>query len=136
VASLERDLKPYLEKAFSITDPEERLRFMARTYTRDIICAFPELKVIIHDSLNAKDKHLREVRVEWERHYQLLASTIEEIQNTGKISPDIKPSWAALFLLGMLTWTTYWFDYKRKGNNEEITDLAEKLVLNTLGLNS
>ena len=134
VASMERDLKPYLEKAVSIDDPEERLSFMVRTYMKEIICVFPDLKILIHDSLSTKDKHFREVRAEWKRHYLLLSSTIGQIQNKGRISPDIKPSWAALFLLGMLTWTTYWFDFNRKGDINAITDLAETLVFNALGL--
>ena len=134
VASMERDLKPYLEKAASIDDPEERLNFMVRTYMKEIICVFPELKILIHDSLSAKDKRFREVRAVWKQHYLLLSSTIEQIQNKGRMSPDIKPSWAALFLLGMLTWTTYWFDFNRKGSIDAITDLAETLVSNALGL--
>ena len=134
MASMERDLKPYLEKAGAIDDPEERLRFMVRTYIKEIICVYPELKVLIHDSLSTKDKQFREVRAEWKRHYALLAGTIEQIQEQGKIDADIKPAWAALFLLGMLTWTTYWFDFNRKDNIDAITDLAERLVLNALGL--
>jgi Tetracyclin repressor-like, C-terminal domain len=65
----------------------------------------------------------------------LFADTIKQIQNKGRMGSDIKPSWAALFLLGMLTWTTYWFDFDRKGSVDAITDLAEKLVFNALGLN-
>ena len=130
VASMERDLKPYLEKAVAIDDPEERLSFMVRTYMKECICVYPDLRILIHDSLATKDKNLREVRAVWKRHYTVLASTIEQVQNKGKISADIKPSWAALFLLGMLTWTTYWFDFTRKENIDAITDLAETLVLN------
>lgn len=135
MASMEGTLKPYLEKAVSIDDPEARLSFMVRTFMKEIICVCPELRVLIHDSLGTKDKRFREVRAEWKRHYVLFADTIGQIQNKGRVSPDIKPSWAALFLLGMLTWTTYWFDFNRKGNVDAITDLAEKLVFNALGLN-
>jgi hypothetical protein len=65
----------------------------------------------------------------------LFADTIEQMQLKGKVSPDIKPTWAALFLLGMLTWTTYWFDFDRKDNVDAITELAERLIFNSLGLN-
>jgi hypothetical protein len=40
---------------------------------------------------------------------------------------------AALFVLGMLTWTTYWFDYSRKDDIDQIADQAVELVLNGLG---
>ncbi len=43
VASMERDLKPYLEKAVAIDDPEERLSFMVRTYMKECICVYPDL---------------------------------------------------------------------------------------------
>lgn len=134
VASMDRDLKPYLEKATSIDDPEERLRFMVRTYMKECICVYPELKVLIHDSLSTNDKQFREVRTVWKKHYTVLASTIEQIQSNGKISAEIKPSWAALFLLGMLTWTTYWFDFSKKDSIDAITDLAETLAFNALAL--
>jgi len=134
MASIEGSLKPYLEKAVSIDDPEARLSFMVRTFVKEIICVYPELRVLIHDSLGTEGKPFREIRTEWRRHYMLFADTIKQIQNEGRMGPDIKPSWAALFLLGMLTWTTYWFDFDRKGSVEAITDHAEKLVFNALGL--
>ena len=135
VAAIEGSLKPYLEKAVSIDDPEARLRFMVRTLVKDIICVYPELRILIHDSLGTEGKPFRQIRTEWRRHYMLIADTIRELQNGGRMSPDIKPSWAALFLLGMLTWTTYWFDFDRKGSVDAITDLAERLAFNALGLN-
>ena len=63
-----------------------------------------------------------------------MPSTIEQIQSAGKISSELRPSWAALLLSGMLTWTTYWFDFSRRDTVEAVTDLAEKLALNALGL--
>jgi len=50
------------------------------------------------------------------------------------VDAGIKPSWAALFLLGMLTWTTYWFDYDRQDKVDQIADLALMLVFQGLGL--
>lgn len=134
VASMERDLKPYIDKAAAIGDPIERLVFMVRTYVKDIICVYPELKVLIHDTLTTKDKRFSQVTGEWRRHYFLLRDTIEQIKSDGNISPTINPSLTALFLLGMLTWTTYWFDFGRKNGVEEVADQAEQLVLNALGL--
>jgi len=45
----------------------------------------------------------------------LFADTIKQIQNEGRMGPDIKPSWAALFLLGMLT--------RRVGENAAIAGM-------------
>ncbi|MBI5603657.1 MAG: TetR/AcrR family transcriptional regulator [Deltaproteobacteria bacterium] len=132
--SIETILKPYLEKAAAIEDPLTRLTFMVRTFTTEIICLHPELRILIHDSLTMKDKYFREIREAWKKHYLLLRDTIVELQKAKKINAEIKSSWATLFVLGMLTWTTYWFDFERKTDIELIADQAEHLVLHGLGL--
>lgn len=132
--SIDSVLRPYLEKAASITNPLERLTYMIRTYTKDIICLHPELRVLIHDTLTTKDKYFKEVREVWKRHYLLLRDTITSLQSEGKIPSDVRPSWAALFVLGMTTWTTYWFDYTKKDEINNMADAALQLVLHGLGL--
>lgn len=132
--SIDSVLRPYLEKAASIIDPLDRLTYMIRTYTKDIICLHPELRVLIHDTLTTKDKYFKEVREVWKRHYLLLRDTITALQSEGKMLSDVRPSWAALFVLGMITWTTYWFDYTRKDEIENIADAALRLILHGLGL--
>ena len=129
---IERDLKPYIAEALSINDPLKRLIYMVRTHTKNI-CLHPELRVLIHDTLTTKDQYFREVKGEWKKHYVLLRDTIGELQSKGIISTTVKPSMAALFVLGMLTWTTYWFDYSRKDDIDHIADQAVELVLNGLG---
>jgi len=132
--SIESVLRPYLENAATIDDPLERLTYMIRTYTKDIVCLHPELRVLIHDTLTTKDKYFREVREVWKRHYLLLRDTITALQSEGMMLSEIRPSWAALFVLGMITWTTYWFDYTRKDEVDHIADAALQLILNGLGL--
>lgn len=134
MASIESVLRPYLENAASIVDPLDRLMYMIRTYTKDIICLHPELRVLIHDTLTTKDKYFREVREVWKRHYLLLRDTIAVLQSEGKVLSEVRPSWAALFVLGMITWTTYWLDYTRKDEVDKITDAALQLILHGLGL--
>ncbi len=131
--SIATNLEPYMAEALSIKDPFQRLVFMIHAYIKNI-CLHPELKVLIHDILTVEDKYFHEVRAVWKSHYLLLRDTIATLQSINRIDPDIKPSWAALFVLGMLTWTTYWFDYKRKDSIEQIADLAEYQVLHGLGL--
>lgn len=131
--SIKNDLRPYLEKAASIDNPVDRLSFMIRTFTKDIICRHPELRILIHDSLTMKDKYFKEVRQEWRKHYLLLKETIAQLKSEGRIETEMKPSWAALFILGILTWTTYWFEYSRKGEEGDIADAALQLVRHGLG---
>jgi AcrR family transcriptional regulator len=133
--SIETALKPYLDKAASIDDPLKRLTYMVRIFTKEVICKHPELRVLIHDALTMKDKYFREVKGEWKKHYLLIRDTIAQLQSEGKVNTEVKPSWAALFVLGMLTWVTYWFDYDRKDEVDQIADLALQLVLHGLGFN-
>jgi AcrR family transcriptional regulator len=121
---LNRLLKPYLGQARVIENPEQRFYFMIRTYTK-MICAQPELRFLIHETLGFKDKYFLQVKKEWKNHYILLRDTIASLQRAGRIDPALKPSWAALFLIGMMTWITFWFDFKRK---EQIGVIAESAV--------
>ena len=134
MAAIARDLTPHLEKAMSIIDPVERFRFMIRAFIRDIILTYPEIRVLTHEALVTKSKNLREVKTVWKAHYHLLRQTIEQLQSSNEISTDINPSWTALFVLGMLSWTTYWFDFSRKTSAEAVTDLAQRLIFNAVGL--
>ncbi len=130
---IEKTIKPYLTEAAGIDDPFERLKFMVRSFTSDKICRHPELRLLIHDELVMKDKHFREVKAEYKKHYLLLRDTIAELQLRGRISRDVKASWAALFVLGMLSWITYWFNYQRKDQIGAMSDAALRMVL--YGLN-
>ena len=132
---IERDLKPYIAEALSIDDPLKRLTYMVRAHIK-IICLHPELRVLIHDTLTTKDRYFREVKGEWKKHYVLLRDTIGELRSKGIMRADIKPSWAALFVLGMMTWVTYWFDYDRKEDVDKIADTGIQFVLNGLHVKS
>ena len=99
----------------------------------EIVCRHPELRVLIHDSLGMKDRYFKEVRGIWKEHYTLLRRTISELQADGRANRDLKPSWAALFVLGMVTWVLYWYDYDRKTETDELADQALRLVLSGLG---
>jgi len=130
---IEKTIKPYLTEAAGMNDPFERLTFMVRSFTSDTICRHPELRILIHDELVMKDKQFREVKAEWKKHYLLLRDTIAELQSRGIISRDVKASWAALFVLGMLSWITYWFDYQRKDQIAAMGDAALRMVFQGLG---
>jgi AcrR family transcriptional regulator len=130
---LNRDLRPYLERARAIEDLEQRLHYMIRTYTK-MICAHPELRFLIHETLGFKDKYFIQVKKEWKNHYILLRDTIAGLQAAGKVDPILKPSWAALFLIGMMTWITFWFDFKRKEQIDKIAESAVTFAAHALSL--
>jgi len=132
--TIDKDLKPHLEKVSAIEDPLTRLEQMIEGYAI-IMCRRPELRILIHETLGIKDNYFREVRQMWKSHYYLLRNTISELQKSGVILNSAKPSRLALLLLGMLTWITFWFDYSRKEEVEEIASAAVELVFKGLSVN-
>ena len=130
--AIENLLHPYLGDVESIEKPEKRLEAMIREYAK-LVLSHPELRFLLHESLIVKDKYYAEIRKEWKRFYLLFRSTILDLQSAGTIGKDIKPSWAALLLLGMITWITFWFDYKNKDHIDEIVEATVKMGLQSLG---
>ncbi|MBN2058909.1 MAG: TetR/AcrR family transcriptional regulator, partial [Deltaproteobacteria bacterium] len=129
--SIDTQLLPYLEKASSIKEPEERLGFMIREFTR-MICKSPELKVLIHETMSMKDDYFWKIRSVWKKHFWLLRETISELRDMGLIKTTLSPSRAALFLLGMMTWITFWFDYGRTHDIDNIAESAMDFALRGL----
>lgn len=125
-------LKPYLDQANSISDPLDRLIYMIQTYTCNIVCQYPELRFLIHDASVTQERHFREVRAEWKKHYALLRNTIEELKNQGRTREGLNESWAALFALGMITWITYWFRYNKQDQVDQVGKAAVDFVLHGL----
>ena len=131
IKHIQEVLRPYMDQAAAMADPSARLLFMIREFTK-IVCHQPELRVLTHEAMSIKDQYFEEIRKEWKKHYLLLLNTIEELQVAGAIAADLKPSWVALLLLGMITWITYWFDYDRTGDVDEIAETALRVSLSGL----
>lgn len=131
--SIEQTLQPYLANATSIADPGERLRFMIFEFTR-MICRNPELRVLIHETMSIKDEYFRIIRAVWKRHYVLLKETISELRRRGVITTDLRPSRSSVFLLGMMTWITFWFDYNREGDVDDLSNAALQFAFHGLGI--
>ena len=131
IKHIQEVLRPYMDQAAAIADPSARLLFMIREFTK-IVCHQPELRVLTHEAMSIKDQYFEEIRKEWKKHYLLLVNTIEELQVAGVIAADLKPSWVALLLLGMITWITYWFDYDRAEDVDNIAETALRVSLSGL----
>jgi AcrR family transcriptional regulator len=129
--SIDQLLKPFLERASAIADPEKRIRFMIREFTK-IICMNSELKVLIHETMSIKDGYFKRIRDAWKEHFLLLKSTIAELQEKEIVTIDLTSSRAALFLLGMMTWVTFWFDFGRTLEADNVADTALVFALNGL----
>jgi AcrR family transcriptional regulator len=118
-------LEPFMDAASQLEDPYERYIFLIREFTK-IVCKHPELRMLIHETLSIRDSYFDQIREKWKRHYLLLRDTISELQSQRRFDPDLKPSWTALLLLGMVTWITFWFDYSREDENDEVVETTVK----------
>jgi AcrR family transcriptional regulator len=128
IKNIQEVLRPYVAQAASVADPGERLTFIIQEFTK-IVCHHPELRVLTHEAMSIQDQYFEEIREEWKKHYLLLLNTISELQSSDTIAADLKPSWVALLLLGMITWITYWFDYNQKDGIDHIAETALRVTL-------
>lgn len=130
---IESILHPYLAEVESIKEPQKRLDVMIRDFAK-LVLSHPELRFLLHESLTVKDKYHGEIKKEWRHLYSLFRTTISDLQSIGGVTKDFESSWAALLLLGMITWITFWFDYKTKEHIDEIVELTVRMGFQSLGV--
>jgi AcrR family transcriptional regulator len=128
--AIEKDLRPHIAKVSAIEDPLERLGIMIQEFA-EMMCARPELRILIHETLGIRDDYFEEVRKIWKEHYRLLRDTMAELQGRGIIRDTDKPSRLALLSLGMLAWIPFWYDYGRREGGE-VAASAVRLILDGL----
>jgi AcrR family transcriptional regulator len=120
---LGKRLIPFIEEAEQVPDPKERIAFVLRHLTllnaTDKAC-----RVLVPDIINLNRGHHNEISSIWRRAYDVVCNAIKELQQSGRAAP-FRESFQALLAFGMANWITFWFDYSRHVNAEE---LAETLV--------
>ncbi|MBW2030107.1 MAG: TetR family transcriptional regulator [Deltaproteobacteria bacterium] len=126
-----QDFVPILDASEKIQDPEERLKFFIRNYTTKILTRDPTVRLAIHEMKRLKPVHQKKILKEWRRCLDLVRNTISELDERGRIV-KVNKTYAAFALIGMCTWTIYWFDYRRRESAEELADTYVKLFLNGL----
>jgi AcrR family transcriptional regulator len=129
--AIERDLRPHIAKVSAIGDPLERLGSLIQEFA-EMMCARPELRILIHETLGIRDDYFEEVRNIWKEHYRLLRDTIAELQEKGIIPDTDKSSRLALLSLGMLAWIPFWYDYERRDETGEVAAGAVSLLFDGL----
>lgn len=120
---LETQLIPILEDAAKIADPRERLIYFIGNYTK-LLANDNGARVVLHESGRLKAGHYKKIRGIWKRIFDVLSGAMSEMQDSGE-GKALNKAFSTFAVLGMCTWTFYWFDYSRKDSAEE---LAETLV--------
>jgi AcrR family transcriptional regulator len=127
---MEERFVPILEESKNISDPEKRLEFFIKAFTK-LLTKDDATRIVLHDSKNLKPQHYEKIRRIWRRTYDLIKNTISEMEKSGKINRHNK-AFSAFAVIGMCSWTFYWFDYSRKKSAEELGETFVDILLRGL----
>ena len=125
---MNRVFNPILEAAQKISDPEERIVYFIRNYTLKAMTRDASARVLVHETNNLKTENRKKITVLWRNGLDLIRNTLSEMESQGKIE-KINKNFAAFALLGMCSWTFYWFDYERQESAEELADTYVRIFL-------
>ena len=109
--SIEETLVPVLERAERESDPLARLKQYLREYA-EVMVHDPGIRVLIEESKRLSPENLNEIRAAWRRGFEIVRSTIAELQAEGIGKKDIDPTIAAFAAIGMCSSTPYWFSHE------------------------
>ena len=121
--SIEKNFIPIFDEAEKIPDPEKRLAYFLRSFTK-MVAKNGSSSIAVHDARRLKPHHFKKVKRIWRMTYDLIKNAISEMEASGK-TKKMNDAFAAFAAIGMCNWTLYWFDYSRK---ETVEELAETFV--------
>lgn len=125
---MEKYLSPILDHAASIADPEERLHYFIKHYTR-LLASDSQARIVLHEAHRLDPDHLKIIKVRHLRVYQLIHDAIAQMESQGKINAPHK-AFSTFAAIGMCSWTFYWFDYKRTETVDQLADTFADLFFN------
>jgi AcrR family transcriptional regulator len=124
--NLKRDLIPILESAEKIKDPEERISYLIKEYTRASMTRDASARVLIHEVGKLKPEHRKIINESWRRFFNLFRNSLAELEALDR-SKKINKTFAAFALIGMCRWTFYWFDTERMESANELSDTYKEI---------
>ena len=125
---MKRVFIPILEAAEKISDPEERIDFFIKNYTLKAMTRDASTRVLVHETHNLKAENQKKIAGVWRKGLDLIRRSLSEMEVRGKVE-NINKTFAAFALIGMCSWTFYWFDYERKDSGEELADTYARIFL-------
>lgn len=108
--SIDTTLMPVIERAESEPDPQIRLERYIREYA-EVMVHDPAIRVLIEESKRLAPENQAIIRAYWRRGFEVMRSTIVELQAMGKGKSDLNPTIAAFAAIGMCSSTPYWFHH-------------------------
>ncbi len=120
---LEKHFIPIIEEAERLPDPRDRIAFFLRKLTL-LNVTDKAGRVLVPDIANLDRGHHSKIVSIWRKAYDIVCNSVKELQQSGR-AVKFRDSFQTLLGFGMANWTSFWFDYGRQVNAEE---LAETLV--------
>jgi TetR/AcrR family transcriptional regulator len=127
---LEKHFIPIIEQAEQLPDPKDRIAFALRKLTL-LNATDKATRVLIPDIINLNRSHHSEIISIWRRAYDVVYKSIKELQQSGRAA-KFRESFQTLLGFGMTNWTSFWFDYSRQVNAEELAETLVQTFLNGL----
>jgi AcrR family transcriptional regulator len=127
---LDKRFSPIIEKAEQLPDPLERIAFALKQLTL-LNATDKATRVLIPDIANLKSSHHKEIISIWRRAYDVVCNSVKELKRSGR-TVKFRESFLTLLAFGMVNWTSFWFDYSRQVNAEELAETLVQTFLNGL----
>lgn len=124
---MQRLLIPMLDRMKEIEDPLERLRYFISEHVR-IICRYPVLRLLVHENMFLEPEHSDWITSHWKELLNLLRGSLRQLTERGR-TKHLNDAFTALSLIGMCTWTYYWFDYSRAEGIDGLIGTIEEIFL-------
>jgi AcrR family transcriptional regulator len=127
---MQKDLLPIMERSETIEDPRERLEYFVREYTT-LIATEGNAQVVIHEAKRLRDSDYKKIVLGWQKVFRLIKNCVTQMQAQGQMK-TLNSSFVSFALIGMCTWTFYWFDRTRPEAVEELKESYLEIMLRGL----
>ena len=124
--NLKRDLIPIMEAAEKMQDPEERLSYLMREYTKASMARDASQRVLVHEVGKLSPEHRKIISLAWRRFFDLIRSSIAELEASGKCK-KLNKTFAAFALIGMCRWTFNWYNQERQESADDLVDTYQEI---------
>lgn len=124
---MQKLLIPMLDRMGAIRDPLERIQYFIREYVR-VICKYPVLRLLIHENMFLEPEHSQWITRHWKDLLDLLRESLRQLSKLG-CAKQLNDAFTAMNLIGMCTWTYYWFDYSRPEGVDGLVSTVEEIFL-------
>ncbi len=115
------------------TDPERRLEAVVRKHAALVTQPASAPFAILVDELSGLAPELREkIAARQKRYVDFIRQTLHQLEDDGKLRPNVDCLAASYALLGMVLWSSRWYRQGGKLDSDQVADQLAAMALNGL----